>query len=105
MAINDSIGTAPGALALGTEREQWIKRAWDAIDESKLAELNRMMASIASPTGEEKQLAMTLVGVMRNSGIHAQYQPMDDDQGNSHVVTHSRGKGVIISARRLPVRD
>jgi len=82
MAINDPIGTVPATLALGKEREQWIKRAWDAIDESKLAELNRMMASIASPTGEEKQLAMTLVGVMRNSGIHTQYQPMDDDQGN-----------------------
>ena len=83
MAINDPIGTPPVTLTLGKEREQWIQRAWDAIDESKLAELNRMMASIASPTGEEKQLAMTLVGVMSNSGIHAQYQPMDDDQGNA----------------------
>ena len=83
MAINDAIGTAPVTLTLGKERERWIQRAWDAIDESKLAELNRMMASIASPTGEEKQLAMTLVGVMSNSGIHAQYQSMDDDQGNA----------------------
>jgi len=52
MAINNPIGTAPVTLTLGKEREQWIQRAWDAIDESKLAELNRMMASIASPTGE-----------------------------------------------------
>jgi acetylornithine deacetylase/succinyl-diaminopimelate desuccinylase-like protein len=83
MAIHDPIGTASLALALGNEREQWVKRAWDAIDESKLAELNRMMASIASPTGEEKQLATTLVDVMNKSGIPAHYQPMDDDQGNA----------------------
>jgi len=52
MSIINPIGSAPVPLSLDKEREQWIKRAWDAIDESKLAELNRMMASIASPTGE-----------------------------------------------------
>lgn len=83
MSIKDPIDTEAVALALDKEREQWIKRAWDAIDESKLAELNRMMASIASPTGEEKQLAMALVDVMSHTGIHAHYQPMDDDQGNA----------------------
>ena len=57
MAIDDPIGTAAIPLSLGKEREQWLKRAWDAIDESKLGELNRVMASIASPTGEERQLA------------------------------------------------
>ena len=41
MASDDPIGTAPLPLSLGKEREQWVKRAWDAIDESKLGELNR----------------------------------------------------------------
>jgi len=83
MATNNSIGTASVSLALGKEREQWVTRAWDAIDESKLAELNRMMASIASPTGEEKQVALALVDSMNATGVAAHYQPMGDDQGNA----------------------
>jgi acetylornithine deacetylase/succinyl-diaminopimelate desuccinylase-like protein len=83
MAIDDSVDIAPAPLALDKEREQWLKRAWDAIDESRLAELNRMMASIPSPTGEERQLAQTMVGIMNAGGIDGFYQPMDDDQGNA----------------------
>ena len=83
MAIDAPIDTAPTALSLGKEREEWVKRAWDAIDASKLGELNRIMASIASPTGEEKQLATTLVDVMNDTGIDAHYQSMADDQGNA----------------------
>ena len=63
--------------------EAWIKRAWDAIDEAALGELNRLMASIPSPTGEEGQLARAMVEVMNQSGVGAFYQPMDDDQGNA----------------------
>ena len=71
MAIDNPIGASPMPLSLGKEREQWVKRAWDAIDEDKLGELNRMMASIASPTGQEKQLALALVDVMNAAGIGA----------------------------------
>jgi acetylornithine deacetylase/succinyl-diaminopimelate desuccinylase-like protein len=83
MTIEDSVDLAAAPLALGKERQQWLVRAWDAIDENKLGELNRMMASIPSPTGEERQLAQMLVGVMNGSGIDGFYQPMDDDQGNA----------------------
>jgi len=83
MAIDDPIGAAPMPLALGKDREKWVKRAWDAIDENKLGELNCMLASIASPTGEEKQLALAVVDTMNASGIDAHYQPMDGDQGNA----------------------
>jgi acetylornithine deacetylase/succinyl-diaminopimelate desuccinylase-like protein len=83
MAIDDPIATVPVPLPLGKEREQWVKRAWNAIDESNLAELNRMMASIPSPTGEERRLAQAIVDVMNISGMAAYYQPMDDDQGNA----------------------
>jgi acetylornithine deacetylase/succinyl-diaminopimelate desuccinylase-like protein len=74
-------GSSP--LSLGKEREQALKRAWNAIDETKLAELNRLMASIPSPTGEEGQLAQAVVDVMNKSGLDAFYQPMDDAQGNA----------------------
>src|SRR5437016_14346469 len=83
MTTNNSIGTASVSFALDKEREQWVTRAWDAIDESKLGELNRVMASIASPTGEERQLALALVDIMNASGIGAFFQPMDDDPGNA----------------------
>jgi len=91
MAVDDSTTKASLALALGQEREQWLKRAWDAIDETKLAELNRTMASIASPTGEERQLAEALVDTMNASDIAGYYQPMADDQGNA--IGRIAGKG------------
>ena len=71
------------SLTLGKERERWLQEAWSAIDESKLAELNRMLASIPSPTGEERQLAQAIVAVMNASGIEGRYQAMQDDQGNA----------------------
>ena len=71
------------SLPLSKDRETWLKRAWEAIDETKLAELNRLMASIPSPTGEEGQLAQTVVEVMNDNRVAAFYQPMDDDQGNA----------------------
>jgi hypothetical protein len=83
MAADDSVDITTAPLALGQEREQWLKCAWDAIDENKLAELNRMMVSIPSPTGEERRLAQAIVGIMNASGIDGIYQPMDDDQGNA----------------------
>jgi acetylornithine deacetylase/succinyl-diaminopimelate desuccinylase-like protein len=42
-----------------------------------------MMASIASPTGEERQLAQAMVETMNAHGIESFYQPMDDAQGNA----------------------
>jgi acetylornithine deacetylase/succinyl-diaminopimelate desuccinylase-like protein len=81
------------SLALTDDRAGWLRRAWGAIDEDELAALNRMMASIASPTGEESQLAQALVGVMNKSGIDAFYQPMDDAQGNAIGRISGTGNG------------
>jgi acetylornithine deacetylase/succinyl-diaminopimelate desuccinylase-like protein len=83
MATDDPACTAPEPLPLGREREQWVKQAWAAIDEKELGELDRVMASIASPTGEEKRLALALVDIMNAGGIGAFFQPMEDDQGNA----------------------
>src|SRR5262245_47270344 len=81
MANRDTDRTT--SLPLTRERETWVRRAWDTIDESRLGELNRMMASIASPTGEERQLAQAMVETMNAHGIDSFYQPMDDAQGNA----------------------
>jgi hypothetical protein len=62
-----------------------------------LGELNRLMTSIPSPTGEEGQLARALVEVMNQSGVGAFYQPMDDDQGNAiGRITGSGGGGDLL---------
>src|SRR5215510_15875941 len=81
MSTHVAVKSAP--LSLTKDHETWIKRAWDAIDETTLGELNRLMASIPSPTGEEGPLARAVVDVMNKSGIRAFYQPMDDAQGNA----------------------
>src|SRR5688572_5566255 len=85
------MNTGSSPLSLGKERDEALKRAWNAIDETKLAELNRLMASIPSPTGEEGQLAQAVVDVMNKSGVDAFYQPMDEAQGN--VVGRISGAG------------
>jgi acetylornithine deacetylase/succinyl-diaminopimelate desuccinylase-like protein len=81
------------SFPLTRDNETWIKRAWDAIDETSLAELNRLMASIPSPTGEEAQLARAMVDVMNKSGVSAFYQPMDDHQGNAIGRLAGTGEG------------
>src|SRR6185436_18214269 len=93
MAGDDPTHARPTPLALGPEREPWLARAWSAIDEGKLAELNRMMASIASPTGEERQLAQALVEVMNQSGIASRYQALHEDQGNAIGRVAGQGDG------------
>ena len=88
------------SLRLTRERETWVRRVWDAIDESRLGELNRMMASIASPTGEERQLAQAMVDTMNAYGIESFYQPMDDTQGNAigHISGTGQGADLMLYA-------
>jgi acetylornithine deacetylase/succinyl-diaminopimelate desuccinylase-like protein len=80
---NHDTNPRPSLSSPTDDREGWVRQAWDQIDDNELGELNRMMASIASPTGEERQLAEAMVDVMNQSGIDAFYQPMDDQQGNA----------------------
>jgi acetylornithine deacetylase/succinyl-diaminopimelate desuccinylase-like protein len=71
------------ALPLSKEQEAWLTRAWSEIDEGRLGELNRKIASIPSPTGEERQLAQFVVSYMSACGFSAFYQPIDENQGNA----------------------
>ncbi len=70
------------------------------IDERKLAELNRMMASIPSPTGEEGQLARAVVDAMNTSGVGAYYQQIDGAQGNAIGRIEGQGDGVDLCFMR-----
>jgi acetylornithine deacetylase/succinyl-diaminopimelate desuccinylase-like protein len=76
-------------VPLSKEQENWIRRACAQINEQEIAELNRKMASIPSPTGEEAELARAMTEYMNGVGIPAFYQPIDETQGNA--VAHVRG--------------
>ena len=91
MAPEVQVRTKPAPLS--GEQEKWIERAWSAIDEARLAQVNQQMASIPSPTGEEGELARHLVSSMRGSGMAALYQPIDDLQGNAVGRIPGSGEG------------
>jgi acetylornithine deacetylase/succinyl-diaminopimelate desuccinylase-like protein len=90
--------TAPAHIAqplpLSQEQAQWVERAWSEIDEGGLGELNRKMASIPSPTGEERELAQFMVSYMSARGLSAFYQPIDDNQGNAIGRLPGSGNGI-----------
>lgn len=81
------------SVPLSKEQEGWIKKAWSEIDERRLAELDRKMASVPSPTGEEAELAQAMVSYMNEVGISAFYQPIDEKQGNAVGRIHGAGGG------------
>src|SRR5262245_19248306 len=82
------------ALPLSKEQTEWVTRAWTQIDEDRFAELNRKMASIPSPTGEERELAQFMVSYMSACGLSAFYQPVDENQGNAVGRLSGSGNGV-----------
>ena len=81
-------------LPLSKEQAGWVTRAWSQIDEGRLAELNRQMASIPSPTGEERELAQFMASYMNACGFSAFYQPIDEHQGNAVGKLSGSGNGV-----------
>jgi len=68
---------------LSDEQEEWRDRAWAHVDEAGLRDLVAAMTSIPSPTGEERPLAEFLAGHMREAGLEAWPQPIDDMQANA----------------------
>ena len=70
-------------LALSPEQQAWVEKAWALIDEARLREIIEGMVSIPSPTGEEGPLAVHLADLLRDAGLRATYQPIDDRQGNA----------------------
>lgn len=68
---------------LSARQRGWIDKAWSRIDRQGLLDLDASLTDIASPTGEEGNLASFLVNVMQDSGISARYQPMDELRGNA----------------------
>ena len=79
--VPDTLHVEP--LPLSAEQQAWVEKAWTQIDEARLREIVEGMVAIPSPTGEERQLAEHLAGVLDGAGLRARYQPIDDRQGNA----------------------
>ena len=80
-------------MSLSADQRKWVEKAWSEIDEDRLAELNRKMASIPSPTGQERELAEFMVSYMKGAGLFSFYQPIDDHQGNAIGRLQGSGQG------------
>ncbi len=85
---------------LSHEQERALRAAWAEIDEEALRELAVGMTSIASPTGEEGELARYLVDYMRSRGLDAVYQPIDELQANAvgRYEGHGGGADLLLYA-------
>ena len=70
-------------LALDREREGLVEAACRHVDDTEMAELISTMTSIPSPTGEERPLAEWLAARLRDAGLDARSQALDDQQANA----------------------
>lgn len=80
-------------VRLTAQQRDWVEAAWSAIDVGALRALVAEMVSIPSPTGEEAQLARFLTERLRDFGLRAIYQPLDDRQGNAIGFLNGSGTG------------
>jgi acetylornithine deacetylase/succinyl-diaminopimelate desuccinylase-like protein len=76
---------------LTPEQKRWIEQAWAEIDEQELLSLIVRMVNTPSFPGRERELAELMVSWMRENGLDAFYQPIDEEQGNA--IGYLRGSG------------
>ena len=73
------------------DQQQWLEHAVSIIDEDRMRQFNRTITSVPSPTGEERAINEWMVAHMRDLGLAAVYQPLDNQSGNA--IGHLRGSG------------
>lgn len=78
-------------LPLAQTERAWMERACSEVTEERLARLNMDLVDIPSPMGKERQVAEFAASHMREAGLDAFYQPIDEKQGNA--VGRVRGGG------------
>lgn len=81
------------AAPLSSEQQEWLDRALECVDDDALLRLVTDMVNIPSPTGDEKALAQFLVAFMKDRGLDAFYQEIDEHRGNSLARLHGSGDG------------
>ncbi len=86
-----TVAASPGRHILSPDQEQAIARARANLSQEGLAELLFEMTAIASPTGEEDELAAFLVRHLQAAGAEAHIGPVAARQANA--VGRLRGAG------------
>jgi acetylornithine deacetylase/succinyl-diaminopimelate desuccinylase-like protein len=87
-------------VELSADQRAWLAATEAELDEDRFAELVVGMVDIPSPTGEERALAEYLTAQMATAGLDAQYQPLDELQGNAlgHLCGQGDGPNVLLYA-------
>lgn len=70
-----------------------LERALAEVDGDRVAELCMALVDVPSPTGRERPLAEWIVSELRNAGVAAYVQPIDDDQANAVAEVGAAGAG------------
>ena len=78
---------------LTSEQKGWLERAWSYVDDQEIVDLVVHMVNIYSPPGRERPLAEFMVSWMRERGLEAFYQPIDESQGNAIGFLRGQGGG------------
>jgi len=78
---------------LSSEQQKWLDRALECVDDDALLRLVQDMINVPSPTGDEKALAQFLVAFMKDRGLDAFYQEIDEHRGNSLARLSGSGDG------------
>lgn len=78
-------------VPLSAEQQHWLEQAVALVDEDRMRTFDCAITSIHSPTGEERAASEWLTSHMREMGLDAVYQPLDETSGNA--VGRLRGSG------------
>jgi acetylornithine deacetylase/succinyl-diaminopimelate desuccinylase-like protein len=70
-------------MPLSAAQRHWLERAVSYIDADRMRLFNCTITSIHSPTGEERTISEWMVQHMREMGLDACYQPVDEQSGNA----------------------
>src|SRR5215831_4544191 len=89
--IDEHITVEPRPLS--PQQAEWLERAWAQIDPAALGQLDSELVSIPSPTGQERQVNQYITRHLRDAGLEATYQAIDEEQGNAVGKIRGSGEG------------
>jgi acetylornithine deacetylase/succinyl-diaminopimelate desuccinylase-like protein len=80
-------------VPLSAEQRQWLEKAVSLVDEARMRTLNCAITDIHSPTGQEREVNEWMVRHLRELGLDAFYQPLDEHSGNAVGRLQAGGRG------------
>jgi acetylornithine deacetylase/succinyl-diaminopimelate desuccinylase-like protein len=92
-ATNAPVDVPVKRAPLSTEQRQWLEKAVSLLDEERMRAFNCAITDIHSPTGDEREISEWMVRHMREMGLDACYQRLDERSGNAVGRLQSGGRG------------